>query len=60
MFESRAICRYLVTKYGEGSTLVPSNSDRKATALFEQAVSIEAFNFDPYAYGIALEKLIKP
>ena len=28
----------------------------QANALFEQAINIEAFNFDPYAYGIAKEK----
>lgn len=58
MFESRAIGRYLVAKFGEGSALVPT--ERKAAALFEQALSTEAFNFDPFAYGIASEKIFKP
>ncbi|OBZ67186.1 hypothetical protein A0H81_12786 [Grifola frondosa] len=48
LFESRAIGRYIATKYAaQGEKLIPDPSDLKATALFEQAASIEAFNFDP-------------
>ena len=57
LFESRAIARYLVNKYGKDSGLIPS--DPKANALFEQAASIEAFNFDHYASGIAIERVFK-
>ncbi|KAJ6498368.1 glutathione S-transferase [Mycena vitilis] len=60
LFESRAIGRYLVAKYGAGSTLVPDPKDVAATAKFEQAVSIENNNFDPTAGQIALELLLKP
>jgi glutathione S-transferase len=57
LFESRAIGRYLVNKYGKDSGLIPS--DPKANALFEQAASIEAFNFDQYASGIVFERVFK-
>ncbi|KAK7060440.1 hypothetical protein VNI00_001205 [Paramarasmius palmivorus] len=50
LFESRAICRYLETVYdGYGMKLSPSTSDVRATALFEQAVSIETTEFEPSA-----------
>ncbi|TDL17178.1 glutathione S-transferase [Rickenella mellea] len=46
LFESRAICRYLVRKYGKGSTLIPSDLHKQA--LFEAAASVEQNNFEPY------------
>lgn len=56
--ESRAICRYLELKYkGMGTELIPTNI--QAQGLFEQAASIESFNFDPYASGIVFEKVFK-
>ncbi|KAG8923994.1 hypothetical protein FRC00_005628 [Tulasnella sp. 408] len=59
--ESRAITRYIASKYAEqGTKLLPDPSDAKAVALFEQAASIEQGNFDPYAYGIADEKVFNP
>ncbi|KIJ60362.1 hypothetical protein HYDPIDRAFT_98880 [Hydnomerulius pinastri MD-312] len=59
LYESRAICRYLVKKYeGQGTPgLVPT--DPKSEALFEQAASVEYSNFYPFALGIAAEKIIK-
>ncbi|CAK5271328.1 unnamed protein product [Mycena citricolor] len=60
LFESRAIARYVVAKYGNGSTLVPDPKDIAATAKFEQAVSIENNNFDAIAGPIMLEKVMKP
>jgi glutathione S-transferase len=58
LYESRAICRYIALKYREqGTPLIPDVNDLKATALFEQAVSIEQNNFDPSAMGMAYEKL---
>lgn len=56
VYESRAIARYLVAKYGKGK-LIPT--DLKELALFEQAASIEQNNFDPYASGIGAEKVFK-
>ncbi|CAE6439870.1 unnamed protein product [Rhizoctonia solani] len=50
LFESRAIARYLVAKYGKDSTLMPSPSDPRAYGLFEQAASIEYSTFDQLAH----------
>ncbi|KAJ6618772.1 glutathione S-transferase [Mycena sp. CBHHK59/15] len=62
LYESRAIARYLVAAYSaEGPALVPNvSAGVKAQALFEQAVAVEAFNFDPYVGGILTERLMKP
>ncbi|KAI6141273.1 glutathione S-transferase [Pisolithus tinctorius] len=59
LYESRAIARYLIRKYPNQGTpgLIPT--DRKEEALFEQAASIESFNFNPFAAGIAYEKIFK-
>ncbi|KAF8711471.1 hypothetical protein AX14_013276 [Amanita brunnescens Koide BX004] len=58
LYESRAISRYIATKYADqGTPLIPT--DPKANALFEQAASIEASNFDPSASRIAWEKVCK-
>jgi len=60
LFESRAICRYLATKYADqGTKLIPNASDIKATALFEQAASIETANFDVFASKAGFEAVIK-
>ncbi|KAF8881338.1 glutathione S-transferase [Infundibulicybe gibba] len=46
LYESRAICRYISTKYREqGTPLLPPAEDIEAIALFEQAVSVEAATF---------------
>ncbi|KAL4068711.1 glutathione S-transferase [Scleroderma yunnanense] len=59
VYESRAIARYLIKKYPNQGTqgLIPT--DPKQEALFEQAVSIEAFNFNPFASAIITEKVFK-
>ncbi|CAE7051139.1 unnamed protein product [Rhizoctonia solani] len=57
IYESRAICRYLVAKYGKDSGLLPSQSDLKAYGLFEQAASIEYSSFDPYAASLTKERV---
>lgn len=36
IFESRAICKYLVKKYGKGTKLIPGDEDLKAYAMYEQ------------------------
>lgn len=59
LFESRAIARYIIAKYPKhGPELIPT--DLKAHAKFEEAASIEAFDFDPYAGKILAEKLFNP
>lgn len=44
----------------QGTRLIPSSSDIKALAKFEEAASVEQNNFDPFASGIASEKVFKP
>ena len=60
LFESRAIGRYLARQYGHETRLIPDPADVRKTALFEQAASIELTNFDPSAYGLAVENIFKP
>jgi len=56
LFESRAISKYLSAAYGNGK-LVPKGA--KEIAIFEQGVSIEQADFDPYAAKIVIERLFK-
>lgn len=60
VYESRAISRYIATKYASQGTpgLIPT--ELQAVAIFEQAASIEVNDFEPYAGGICLEKIFKP
>ncbi|MCV2423662.1 glutathione S-transferase phi, partial [Paucibacter sp. DJ4R-1] len=60
VYESRAISRYLVAKYGKGSPLLPSPSDPKTYGLFEQAASIEYSTFDPPASSLTFERVFGP
>ncbi|KAJ7675613.1 glutathione S-transferase [Mycena polygramma] len=46
LYETRAICRYLVAKHPEAG-LIPI--DPKAHALFEQAAAVEVATFEPAA-----------
>ena len=57
LYESRAICRYLAIKYP--SPLMPAAGDIEATALFEQACSVESVYFAEPAGKIAFEKFAK-
>lgn len=58
LYESRAIARYIATKYAsQGPALIPT--DLKANALFEQAASVETANFYPSAIGLAKELIFK-
>ncbi|KAJ5455715.1 glutathione S-transferase [Penicillium daleae] len=59
LYESRAIVRYLALQYGPGR-LMPTPSDVRATALFEQAASIELTSFDPVANRLVFEECFKP
>ncbi|KAF8991692.1 hypothetical protein BDZ89DRAFT_1124099 [Hymenopellis radicata] len=59
LYESRAICRYIAAKYAhQGTPLLPSSSDLKTIALFEQAASIEQNSFEPYASKCGMEKIL--
>jgi len=52
IFESRAISRYLVEKYGKGSTLIPSTPE--ARAVFEQWACVESQTLTPEIGKICL------
>ncbi|PPQ66631.1 hypothetical protein CVT24_006923 [Panaeolus cyanescens] len=62
LYESRAICYYIVVKYGNQGTpnLVPPPSDLQATALFQQAVMVESHNFHIYAQPAVKERIYHP
>jgi len=61
LYESRAICLYLASKYADkGDSLLPSPTDTEAMAKVYQGFSIESFNFDPYVSNIAVELVFKP
>ncbi|RAK95979.1 cytochrome P450 [Aspergillus ibericus CBS 121593] len=60
IYESRAIAQYIATKYrGQGTELAPPETDLKAFAYYQQALSIEQSYFDPLVSGIAYEKVFK-
>ncbi|EQB48606.1 hypothetical protein CGLO_12143 [Colletotrichum gloeosporioides Cg-14] len=57
LYESRVICKHLAKKYC--FPLLPPDSDKESTALFEQAQSEEMFYFADPAGKIAFEKFVK-
>lgn len=57
LYESRAICKYLARKYS--FPLLPPASDIEATALFDQAESVETNYFAEPAGKIGFEKFAK-
>jgi len=57
-FESRAISRYLVDKYGKNSGLVPSTPEERA--IFEQWASLEATTYTPELAQICLHRVWAP
>ncbi|KAF9031455.1 glutathione S-transferase-like protein [Panaeolus papilionaceus] len=62
LYEARAICQYIATKYATQGTpnLIPAADDIKAMALFQQAVSVEIHNFSRLSDVIAHERVTKP
>ena len=59
IYESRAVCHYIATKYADqGTPLLPT--ELKANTLFHQAASIEAFHFDALAIAAVNEHMYKP
>ncbi|KAG9032901.1 hypothetical protein FRB95_000835, partial [Tulasnella sp. JGI-2019a] len=61
LYESRAIARYLATKYADqGTRLLPDPTDLKAMALLDQSLSVETSNFDPSVSAITREGIIVP
>ncbi|KAJ4157685.1 hypothetical protein NW754_009333 [Fusarium falciforme] len=60
VYESRAIAHYIAVKYRDtGIDLSPSESDLKAYAGFQQALSIELSYFDTNTTRITWEKVFK-
>ncbi|KAF5687792.1 glutathione S-transferase [Fusarium denticulatum] len=60
LFESRAICEYLVAKYGPHSHLNRRTEQNIAElATYEQAASVEYSYFDPTVKTLAYEKIFK-
>ncbi|KAH7383404.1 thioredoxin-like protein [Cadophora sp. MPI-SDFR-AT-0126] len=60
LFESRAICRYLVSKFGGTSILNSVNkADPVQIGTLEQAISIEYSYFDPQIKALCYENLWK-
>jgi glutathione S-transferase len=60
LFESRAICRYLVNKYQTKDTIQLIPTDPKQTALVEQFISVESSEFsdsvNKYVYEVVFKK----
>ncbi|CAG7853517.1 Glutathione S-transferase PM239X14; AltName: Full=GST class-phi [Serendipita indica DSM 11827] len=60
LFESRAIAKYIATKYASsGTPLLPSKNDLQTLALIDQGASIENNNFNPSAEGLTWELMFK-
>ncbi|KAG8852112.1 hypothetical protein FRB96_008913 [Tulasnella sp. 330] len=61
LYESRAISRYLATKYAhQGTKLLPDPTDHRAMALAEQFLNVEVCDFYPSAIGIGGEAIFTP
>ncbi|THV85403.1 glutathione S-transferase III, partial [Aureobasidium pullulans] len=59
IFESRAICRYLVAKYASPDSVMPPPTKLEEIARFEQVASVESSYFDTSIFKIAYEKMFK-
>jgi hypothetical protein len=61
LYETRAICRYIATKYADqGTKLIPdANADPKTIALFEQALSVECCQYAQCSGFIMYETIVK-
>jgi len=59
LYESRAICHYIATKYAaQGTPLIPS--ELRENALFQQAASVEVMHFNEHAEKAVAEIVFKP
>lgn len=60
LFESRAICKYLVAKYGPHSPLHRrTEQNYEELATYEQAASVEYSYFDLTMKSLAYEKIFR-
>lgn len=61
LFESRAICEYLLAKYGRDHELYRHGRDETPESIgqFSQAISMEYSYFQPTIFGLAFEFMFK-
>jgi glutathione S-transferase len=59
IYESRAIAKYLASRYGF-THLLPPATDLEATARFDQAQCVEMCYFSDHAGRVSFEKFVKP
>ncbi|KAL1918674.1 uncharacterized protein VTP21DRAFT_2696 [Calcarisporiella thermophila] len=59
IYESRAICRYLIAKYQTDTSAQLIPKDPQAAGLVEQYISVETSYYDPGVYGFVKEVLFK-
>jgi len=60
LFESGAIAKYLVAKYAPADSAFHEPRGLQDMALYEQAMRVEDYYFDPNLSAISVEKLFKP
>ncbi|PPQ65455.1 hypothetical protein CVT24_010786 [Panaeolus cyanescens] len=59
LYESRAICHYIATKYAhQGPELIPQ--DLQKNALYQQWSFVEALHFEEESVGVLLEEYYNP
>lgn len=59
LFESRAICKYLVAKYASPDSRMSLPELPEDIAMYEQAASVEYSYFDTSIFKLAYEKKFK-
>ncbi|KAL1921620.1 uncharacterized protein VTP21DRAFT_11336 [Calcarisporiella thermophila] len=59
IYESRAICRYLIAKYQTNTSAQLIPKDHQAAGLVEQYISVETSYYDPGVYSFVKEVLFK-
>ncbi|GAB7342475.1 hypothetical protein MBLNU457_g0674t1 [Dothideomycetes sp. NU457] len=59
LFESGAMAKYIVAKYGAADSSLHEPRDLQDMALYEQAMSVEEFYFDKNVTAVATEKMFK-
>ncbi|KAF5181810.1 Glutathione s-transferase [Thalictrum thalictroides] len=60
LFESRAITRYIATKYKEQGTDLLRMDDSKESALVNVWLEVEAHQFGPAIYAIVYQRMVIP
>lgn len=59
LFESRAICKYLVAEYASPNSVFLPAELPEDIAMYEQAASVEYSYFDTSIFKLAYEKMFK-